>query len=38
MMAAPEVMPAILLYWPRVSDAGGMTVEAEPSCQYSTVF
>ena len=37
MRAAKNVMPAILLHWPTVSEAdvGGMAVEAEPSHQYS---
>jgi len=37
MRAAKNVMPAILLHRPMVSEAdvGGMAVEAEPSHQYS---
>ena len=37
MRAAPKIMPHILLGWPTVSEAdvGDMTVEDEPSQQYS---
>ena len=37
MRTASKIMPPILLCWPTTSeiDVGGMTVEAEPSFQYS---
>jgi len=35
-----KVMPPILLCWPTAAegDSGGIAVEVEPSCQYSTAF
>ena len=37
---APKVMPPILLCWPTTTEAdvGDMTVEVEPSQQYSIKF
>lgn len=39
-MAAPKVMPSILLCWPTISkvDVEGMAIEVEHSCQYSAKF
>lgn len=39
-MAAPKVMPSILLCWPTISkvDVEGMAVEVEHSCQCSAKF
>lgn len=36
MMAAPKIMPLVLLHWPTTSevDIGGTAVELEPSYQY----
>jgi len=40
MRVALKLMTSILLCWPTTSeeDVGDMTVEVEPSCQYSIVF
>ena len=39
-MAAPKVMPPLLLCWPTTSEANvhGMTAELEPSHKYSLHF
>ncbi len=39
-MAAPKVMPSILLCWPTISkvDVEGMAIEVEHSCQCSAKF
>ena len=39
MMAAPKIMPLVLLHWPTTSevDIGGTAVEVEPSHQYSVI-
>ena len=39
-MAAPKIMPFILLCWPVMSevDGGGTAAEVEPSHQYSVTF
>jgi len=40
MRAALKVMPSMLLCWPMTSEAdvGDMTVDIEPSHQYSSTF
>jgi hypothetical protein len=40
MNGAPKVMPPVLLCWPTAleADAGGMTVEVEPSRQWLVSF
>ena len=40
MRPTPKVMPPILLYWPKTSEAddGGMAVEIESSRKYSITF
>jgi len=40
MRAAPEIISPILLCWPMTSEANadGLAAEAEPFCQYSSVF